>query len=72
MVFVVVRSLLSVVRFTRMHYRIIAETLRARYNMYKIAGSQPVFWEVVEDLCIMFKADNPRFDREKFIMWVTQ
>lgn len=50
--------------FTRKYYRQIAEVIKA-------ASDAPGYWErnsfLVYALCDMFQADNPRFDRAKFL-----
>ena len=50
--------------FTRLHYQTIAETL-SRYrefaqNSYEVRG-------VIQELASMFSADNPNFNRERFL-----
>ena len=46
--------------FTRTHYIKIANVLKAN-------SVEPATVGIAHDLADMFKADNPRFDRDKFL-----
>jgi hypothetical protein len=51
--------------FTRRHYESIAATLKARHPK----GPYPADWfGIVRELADAFQADNPRFDRGRFMV----
>jgi hypothetical protein len=55
-------------RFTRAHYELIAAILNRRF--YAEDGNETGRWvvdAVADDLCEVFAADNPRFDRDRFV-----
>lgn len=65
-------------KFSRQHYELLAAALAAArpaalgYTDIKEAkGADDQFKTTLERMCDTFEADNPKFNRELFIGWVT-
>lgn len=65
--------------FTRRHYRSLADSLAESlpqprdfpdHETWTVANNQ--FWHDMEELARTLMRDNPRFDRERFIMAATR
>ena len=53
---------------TRKHYRAVAEELRGELQVARgMPGVRVGIMRAAYALCTVFKMDNPRFDRERFI-----
>ncbi|KKM93864.1 hypothetical protein LCGC14_1203930 [marine sediment metagenome] len=56
--------------FKKRHYEVIARVLNSHHlhpTRLHVADSDIVLDRVIEDFVAMFKDDNPRFDRKKFM-----
>lgn len=52
---------------TRQDYKLIAAVLKSVRPNPAEGGEDPVWFNVVVELCKTFKVENPRFNRGKFI-----
>jgi len=53
--------------FQRRHFKAIAETLNKRFKYVNGSKERRELVGIVEDMCQLFKSDNYKFDKEKFI-----
>lgn len=56
--------------FKKRHYKVIAQVLNSHHQhptRRHVEDSDVVLDRVIEDFTAMFKDDNPRFDRKKFM-----
>ena len=58
--------------FSRRHYQRIANELSLIRPLDRLSGAFAMWSQITDHFVILFQADNPRFDRERFLTWCYQ